>query len=259
MKRQDEIWAADEQKSEFLSCTNSRKQNFTSLFFTRSCLLFISSSPPPPHPPLLSAPAPAGWWRMAGPHWRSRRCPGRGGRWPRAAAGPSRSPGPPQTPARSSWSWTGRPRCSAGWGWVRSGSPSHCNTHTEVHTYNSAAQTLRSFNGLETDTHTHILPPCSPLAVSHLHGLQFGVGSSVETLHLLLLQPLQQTDGVLVDSASLRQHQWSRSIVVTAGQTTDVNMDTRLSVVSLLGRGWTYFISVINPMGGEQAAAKTCG
>lgn len=73
----------------------------------------------------LSARAPAGWWRKEGPRWRSRRCPGREGRWPPAAAGPSRSPGPPQTPARWSWSWTGRPRCSAGWGWVGSGSPWH--------------------------------------------------------------------------------------------------------------------------------------
>lgn len=93
---------------------------------------------PPPHPvrlPLppssLSAPAPAGWWRKAGPRWRSRRCPGRAGRWPPAAAGPSRSPDPPRTPARWSWSWTGRPRCSAGWGWVRSGSPSHWDRRTE--------------------------------------------------------------------------------------------------------------------------------
>lgn len=53
-----------------------------------------------------------------------------------------------------------------------------------------------------------------PLAVGHLHGLQFGVGSSVEALHLLLLQPLQQTNGVLVDAAPLRQHQWSGAVVV---------------------------------------------
>lgn len=84
------------------------------------------------HPyPSLSAPAPAGWWRKAGRRWRSRRCPGRGGRWPPAAAGPSRSPGPPQTPARWFWSWTGRPRCSVSWGWVGSGSPSHWHRQRE--------------------------------------------------------------------------------------------------------------------------------
>lgn len=63
---------------------------------------------------------------------------------------------------------------------------------------------------------------CSPLTVSHLHGLQFGVGSSVEAFHLLLLQPLQQTNSILVDSASLRQHQRSRSVVVAAVRTKEI-------------------------------------
>lgn len=84
------------------------------------CLLYH----PPPCPP-LSAPAPAGWWRKEEPRWRSRRSPGRAGRWPPAAAGLSRSPDPPQTPAKWFWSSTGRPRCSAGWGSVKSGSPWH--------------------------------------------------------------------------------------------------------------------------------------
>lgn len=56
---------------------------------------------------------------------------------------------------------------------------------------------------------------CSPLTVGHLHGLQLGVRPSVEAFHLLLLQSFQQTDGVLVDATSLRQHQRGRSIVVT--------------------------------------------
>lgn len=58
----------------------------------------------------------------------------------------------------------------------------------------------------------------SPLTVSHLHGLQLGVGSSVEAFHLLLLQPFKETDGILVDATSLRQHQWGGSIVVTVKQ-----------------------------------------
>lgn len=56
---------------------------------------------------------------------------------------------------------------------------------------------------------------CSPLTVGHLHGLQLGVRPSVEAFHLLLLQSFQQTDGVLVDATSLRQHQRGWSIVVT--------------------------------------------
>lgn len=63
----------------------------------------------------------------------------------------------------------------------------------------------------------HALPHL-PLTVGHLHGLQFGMGSSVEAFHLLLLQPFKETDGVLVDAASLRQHQWSGSVVVTVKQ-----------------------------------------
>ena len=63
----------------------------------------------------------------------------------------------------------------------------------------------------------------SPLTVGHLHGLQFGVCSSVEALHLLLLQTLQQADGVLVDAASLGQHQRGGAVVITvkekSGQT----------------------------------------
>lgn len=41
---------------------------------------------------------------------------------------------------------------------------------------------------------------------------------SVEAFHLLLLQSFQQTDGVLVDATSLRQHQRGGSIVVTVMQ-----------------------------------------
>lgn len=59
---------------------------------------------------------------------------------------------------------------------------------------------------------------CLPLTIGHLHGLQLGVGSSVEALHLLLFQSLQQTNGVLVDAASLRQHQWGGAVVVTIKQ-----------------------------------------
>lgn len=53
----------------------------------------------------------------------------------------------------------------------------------------------------------NVQPERLPLAVGHLHGLQLGVGSSVEAFHLLLLQPLQQPDGILVDAAPLGQHQ----------------------------------------------------
>lgn len=53
------------------------------------------------------------------------------------------------------------------------------------------------------------------LAVGHLHCFQFGVRSSVEALHFLFLQTLQQTDGVFVHTASLRQNQGSRAVVVT--------------------------------------------
>lgn len=63
--------------------------------------------------------------------------------------------------------------------------------------------------------------PLLPLTVSHLHGLQFGVGSSVKAFHLLLLQTFKETDGVLVDATSLRQHQWGGSIVVTLTQDGD--------------------------------------
>lgn len=66
----------------------------------------------------------------------------------------------------------------------------------------------------------HTLPHL-PLTVSHLHGLQFGVGSSVKAFHLLLLQTFKKTDGVLVDSTSLCQHQWGGSIVVTLTQDGD--------------------------------------
>lgn len=73
-----------------------------------------------------------------------------------------------------------------------------------------------------------VIPPTRlPLTVGHLHGLQFGVRPSVEAFHLLLLQSFQQTDGVLVDAASLRQHQRGRSIVVTIKQD---NQQTHLLV-----------------------------
>lgn len=48
------------------------------------------------------------------------------------------------------------------------------------------------------------------------------MGSSVEAFHLLLLQTFKETDGVLVDTTSLRQHQWGRSIVVTVKQGDDL-------------------------------------
>lgn len=54
-----------------------------------------------------------------------------------------------------------------------------------------------------------------PLTVRHLHGLQLGVSSSVEALHLLLLQTLQEADGVFVHAPPLRQHQGGGAIVVT--------------------------------------------
>lgn len=44
------------------------------------------------------------------------------------------------------------------------------------------------------------------------------MGSSVEAFHLLLLQSFQQTDGVLVDAASLCQHQGGRAVVVAVMQ-----------------------------------------
>lgn len=77
----------------------------------------------------------------------------------------------------------------------------------------------RDFNPC-TQSQSFLSPPttCSPLTVGHLHGLQLGVRPSVEAFHLLLLQSFQQTDGVLVDATSLRQHQRGGSIVVTMMQ-----------------------------------------